>query len=334
MSTRGDYTVIKDGAYYSCWHGANMFPAGVPVHLFGEAADIARNGDWDEVIDGWVTKAWVDPARDDALPPTAATMGVASSHPDGEASDSAGVAMLRPRLSSSEVIRYYADGQRLVDDGEWEYLAPHPSWRDGAALPAMCKHKVDLNSVWPEWGVFVDADNREVVLVDYSKRVPVAVASMDDPEALMETARWLVVMSPGYHELPRVNTARGEWFDSDGRLDGVSDGQWRRPAGFLPLPGAPGHYPAKGYGSFTPKALPPRKVVSRGVIYHRPPLLPVQEDSPQMIAAEGIGPIAPAAAPAPQARATLGGPRCNHVGMRSGRRCTRPPHKDRRHRYD
>ena len=264
MSTRGDYTVVKDGHYYSCYQHTDMYPEGHPVGLFAEAADIARNQEWDEVIDGWITKAWVDHIHDERAKRTPAVEAAASSHPDGDTTPARWVWSLRPRLSRAELAEDMDENAAaMVFDADAPHgnlpISGHPSWRAAAAMPVMMKCIVEADSD-RAWGVVVDADNRQVVLLDYRRRGGMAAtAPMDDPDALAGIA----------DALADTDTGGRPWQESAERLPpselleliesgGIADGQWRRPDGMRPLPGAPSYYPAERAGPFTPRHLAPR----------------------------------------------------------------------------
>ena len=80
MSTRGDITVVSEGHYYSHYQHCDMYPSGHVASLLREAADITRQGQWDEVASGWTQKTWLVP-KDDELP---RALRNTVKHPDGD----------------------------------------------------------------------------------------------------------------------------------------------------------------------------------------------------------------------------------------------------------
>ena len=343
MSTRGDYTIVKGGRYYSCYQHTGMHPQGNPAQLVAEAADIARNGDWGDVIAGWTTKAWVDDAADENLPDSPAVRAAAESHPDGDTAPDQWAYALRPRLSRAETAGEH-DEERASDvfgPGPYAGSSPihgRPSWRAGAAMPVMMKNNV-YGAGDRDLGVYVDADNRELVLVRYDGAGgtrPVAAAPLDDPGALRALAEKMAdrEWADAFWGAPAAETARPWSFSGREGPDGVADGMWRRPAGFPPLEGAPRSYPARRGGPFVPRRLRPRTAAQldyRSLDAVTGPLEPLAAAG--AAGDGGIGAAVGGAAPAGPGGGP-GGPRCSHVGVKSRRRCTRPAHTDRRHRYD
>ena len=246
MSTRGDYTIVKDGHYYSCYQHGDMYPDGHPAQLLAEAADIARNGDWGDVIAGWTAKAWVDEIADEALPDSLDRVrAAAESHPDGDTTPSRWAYALRPRLSRAEIAGAVAEGHAVgVFDADAPYgnnpIYGHPSWRAAAAMPVMMKNHVCGEDSDRVLGVYVDADNREVVLVRYrgpGGPCPIAAVPMDDADALGAAASALVGWD--IRDAPAVPTARPWSFRGPVGPDGVEDGMWLRPYGFPPSRASP-----------------------------------------------------------------------------------------------
>ena len=114
MGTRGDITVVSEGHYYSHYQHTDMFPSGHIQALLREAADITQCGEWDDVADGWIQKAWLVP-EDDALPKK---LQNTVRHPDGDDykrfdwSDG-----MRPRLTHADLVdRGFQEVQRHLGD--------------------------------------------------------------------------------------------------------------------------------------------------------------------------------------------------------------------------
>ena len=218
MSTRGDYSVVVGDKYFSCYQHTDMYPDGWGAMLLVEAADIAQRGEWDEIIAGWTAKAWVDLLFDehnDAVSNDDKET-LASSHPDGDMLTEQWVYSLRPRRSEAEAPILAVPG----------VISGHPSWRDAAAMPVMMKHKLGERGDL-QYGVVVDADNEEIVLLRYI-RPPVTSAAvigsapLNDATAIASAGR----SRAGPRHLRRGDELRGFHVEHPG--DGAGLGAPRR----------------------------------------------------------------------------------------------------------
>ena len=239
MSTRGDYSVVVGDKYFSCYQHTDMYPDRWGAMLLVEAADIAQRGEWDEVIAGWTAKAWVDLLFDehnDTLSNDDKET-LASSHPDGDMLTERWVYSLRPRRSEAEAPILAVPG----------VISGHPSWRDAAAMPVMMKHKLGERGDL-QYGVVVDADNEEIVLLRYI-RPPVTSAAVIG-SAPLNDATAIAALAAAAQD-PAISAAEMNFEDStlntretarawvrhdEQGFDGLTDGQWRRPQQLEPLP--------------------------------------------------------------------------------------------------
>ena len=198
MTTHGTYGIFKDDHYYMVYNHHDMFLYGHPSFLMAEASEIARNGDWDAIVDGWSQKKWVDAADDDIEPQHRPHMH----HPDGLVCTGRNWTETMVPRESVDVLSHHqkfalADAKprkRKGYDPAKEIVSPvsgRPSWRAAAAMPVMRKHKINPDG--DSYSVIVDADSNQVVLFKVSSsghHVPVAVADMDDADGLQEIADW------------------------------------------------------------------------------------------------------------------------------------------------
>ena len=367
MATRGDVTVVVDNHFYSHYQHSGMYHDGHMAELLAEAADITRANEWDAVVAGWTSKAWLDNSDDDLPQSLRDTV----CHPDGDKyqgpdwSDA-----MRPRFSYLQMVASgYAEAANEVFRFGGRHPAPiweQPSWRAAAEMPVMLKSDF-AHHAWGHYGVVVDADNQEIVCLAYKPRgdtnwpsaqavhVPIAVASLDDPEAVQSLADWArerggtcvaeLDPPPPASALPE---ASGIWVypDDDARFD------------LHPSVGGPPITPLNPYESYRQRVrvalsgMPDiwtmqvqssshtsRNWIDEAPNLHdgqwlRPDGFPALEGTPQSVPAQrgtefvSSGALGPSAVPI-----TIKSQLCGHVGARSGMPCVRPQHKDRHHRY-
>ena len=197
MSTSGTYGIIKDGHCYTTYQHSDMYTEGHPAELIAEAAEIAHDGNWDEIIDGWTHKAWVD-HEDDALPYYERSH---IQHPDGDVYQRNDWTYgMRPRMGHADMLSAggwatdIADEVFAPDSGKHRGcpIVGAPSFRTGASMPIMMKAPVATEYRYG-YTVLIDADNRELVgatISDANDFVPFVAVSLDDAEALQEAADW------------------------------------------------------------------------------------------------------------------------------------------------
>ena len=367
MGTRGDVTVVVDDHFYSHYQHSGMYHDGHMAELLAEAADITRADEWDAIVAGWTSKAWLVDSDDD-LP---RSLRDTVRHPDGDKyqrSDWANA--MRPRFSHLQMVKagYAAAADEVFRVGG-KHPAPtweQPSWRAAAEMPAMLKSDF-ADHAWGHYGVVVDVDNREIVCLAYRTRgdtdwpsaqavhVPIAVASLDDAEAIQSLADWA-------RERGGVRVAE---LDPPPPADALAEasGLWVYPDDDVcleshPSVGGPPITPLNPYESYQQRVrvalsgVPDRWVTqvqssshtSRNWIdeapnlrdgqWLRPDGFPPLKGTPQTFPAQrgtGFSPseaLSPSAAPI-----AIKSPLCGHVGARSGRPCIRLQHKDRHHRY-
>ena len=367
MGTRGDVTVVVGDHFYSHYQYSGMYHDGHMAELLAEAADITRVGDWDTVVSGWTDKAWLDHSDDDLPESLRDTVR----HPDGnEYHRSDWSNAMRPRFSHLQMVKagYAAAANEVFTVGGrhpvpiWE----QPSWRAAAEMPAMLKNDFTEHA-WGHYGVVVDVDSREIVCLAYRTRgdtdgslaetvhVPIAVAPLDDAEAIQSLADWAkerggmltaeLDPTPPAEVLPKP---AGVWVypDDDERFE------------FHPSVGGPAITPLNPYESYRRRvsatlASQPNvgtlqarssSYTARNWIVDAPSLSDGQwlrpDGFPQL---DGTPESFPAQRSADFRLATSlrrsevpiadQSPRCGHVGMRSGRPCIRPQHQDKHHRY-
>ena len=251
MTTRGDYSVVVNDTYYSCYQHTDMYRTGNVAMLLAEASDIAEHDDWDEVIAGWTAKAWVDEYQDDmrAGVSTSAAASLAATHPDGCVTPARCAYGLRPRISRDEMQIMYGDALQDRVDRVYEGGSPiwgQPSWRMAAIMPVMMKQYLGVASDLA-YGVIVDADNREIVVISYpcsgGSATILGAASLDDVGALLDLADQMGGSdnTPRTAGRPGAVATKRTWVHEVGEgFVGLTDGQWRRPEGLAPLDGDTG----------------------------------------------------------------------------------------------
>ena len=248
---RGVVAVVADGHYYASHQETDMRPGGHIGNLLAEAADIARAGEWDDIVDGWVSKTWVD-HTDDNLP---RWLRNTVTHPDGDVARRSDWSRgMIPRLSAAETLtRFGSPGlvNTIFDtgtapSGTHDDLPPFgaPSWRRAAEMPTMLKDT--LRCCGRSWAIVVDVDLQRVVCFDYRTGRPVCSADMFDADGLNDLAELAC-------NDPETFTSRCddmEWAPDHRHVDlyepdGIElrDGQCARPAGFPPLPYMMGRHP-------------------------------------------------------------------------------------------
>lgn len=221
MPTRGQYGIVKDDHFYGAYQHTLMYPAGHPCNLLREAADISRSGDWDAVIQGWVSKEWAD----------------RTGH-------------LASRFEN--VVYREADGNR-PDAPSWRAAAEQPllpkeqfgGWDHEWAIVV----DADSNEI-VVFDMGLDADGPPVRAV--------AAISLDDPDTMEDTAdafNQQVSRSP-HGSMPPVATQR-DWAFRTSPIgprsyntrvtSSVRDGQWKHPAHIDDFDNQPDDYPAKHY---------------------------------------------------------------------------------------
>ena len=208
MGTRGHISVVSSEHHYSLYQHWDMYPSGWPTDLFKEAAEVARNDQWEVVAHGWANKAWID-WPDNELPQK---LRESVTHPDGRQVEWGGWSHgMRPRLSVDQMeakARRRGASESLIA-GLLKEVEAAPSFVEAAVIGAMEK---DLTLTGGghdrEFGVVVDMDCGEIVMLKYcgpwmGERypVPIARAALDDPEAMLDVAEW-------------ANGDKGERFDS------------------------------------------------------------------------------------------------------------------------
>ena len=248
---RGVVAVVADEHYYACHQETDMRPRGHIADLLAEAAEIARDGDWDAVVDGWATKTWVD-HPDDNLP---ARVRATVTHPDGDmARRSDWSRGMIPRLNAEETLERFGSADLVntifetgtAPTGSFDGYPPFgaPSWRAAAEMPTMLKDT--LSACGRSWAIIADADLGRIVCFDYSAGRPVCSADMRDAELLASLAE-MACNDPATFSA-QVDDLAWAPPDRHDRLyepDAVHlrDGQYARPAGFPPLPHMPSLHP-------------------------------------------------------------------------------------------
>lgn len=360
MSTRGDVTVIVDDHFYSHYQHNDMYHSGHMSALLSEAADISRSGEWDEVIEGWTGKAWLD-YDDDELPKS---LRDTVRHPDGdECQRSDWSYAMRPRLSYQQMVdAEYEETAKEVFKTGVGYSAPiwgEPSWRAAGQMLAMLKS--DFADPGLDYGVVVDIDNQEIVCLAYrtsenyeTAHVPIAVAPLADADAVQALADWAKDMKMGMpvsqlDPPPPVDVLE----KPDSRWVYVADERFE----FHPSVGGPpitSLNPYETYQQRADKALADAPDIMTMQVrspthtfrnwveaapslqdgqWLRPEGFPPLEGTPRSFPAKRRPDFGVAASLGSSAGGAGGLPRCGHIGKRSGQPCVRSQHKDRHHRY-
>ena len=365
MSTRGDVTVVVEDHYYSHYQHTDMYHSGNMHELLAEAVDVTRTGEWNEVIEGWTSKAWLDFADDDLPKSLRDTV----QHPDGEECQRADWSYaMRPRLGHQQMVD--AGYQEIADEvfrtGS-AYSAPiwgQPSWRTAAQMPAMQK-SAGTDPGWLEYGVVVDADNQEIVCLSYrdGAHVPIAVAPLSAPDDIQALADWAA-------ELKARPVSKLDPPPPDGAFDNPSR-DWVYIADerfeFHPSVGGPPITPFDPYETYQQRVdgaladLPDAKAMQieastrtarnwvqdarnlKDGMWLRPSGFPPLKGTPRSFPAKSkagdanpftaaAGDANPFTAAAP-ASAVARSSCCAHIGVRSKKQCIRPVHADNKHQY-
>ena len=252
MGTAGLYGVVKDDHYYLCYEHSDMYPDGYPAELVGEAAEIAARGDWQDIIDGWTAKAWLDESLDSDVSPDAREH---VRHADGDTyqNQDRWVYGMRPRLNRQEMIDDGRDwmerlASRIYGPEESCGDVPYskPGWQRGAEMPYMMKSNIKDHMYTL---TVIDADHNEIVCcnVQNDHFEPIAAASLDDVDELRKMQNQ-VQNGSSQMRFQKGKTTSRDWSCA---YDEIADGQWRRPNGpFPPLPGTPEDYPAQHYAEW------------------------------------------------------------------------------------
>ena len=371
MGTRGHISVVSSEHHYSLYQHWDMYPSGWPTDLFKEAAEVARNDQWEVVAHGWTNKAWVD-WPDNELPQK---LRESVTHPDGRQVERGSWSHgMRPRLSVEQMeakARRRGASESLIA-GLAEEVEAAPSFVEAAVIGAMEK---DLTLTGGghdrEFGVVVDMDCGEIVMLKYcgpwmGERypVPIARAALDDPEAMLDVAEW-------------ANGDKGERFDSVEIPESIranehiftqgpygDDGRERvhrhddERLGFHPSVGGPVRPPLRPLATYEARvemlldSLPSLDAVQGAAcaatgrewrdahsglqdgMWRRPEGFPLLEGTPKrFLAREDGGLSSPRARDVASSPPRDGSGRCGHTGVRSGTQCVRSPHADKHHRY-
>lgn len=371
MGTRGHITIIAEDHHYSLYQHWDMYPSGWPADLFKEAAETARDDQWDVVAHGWAAKAWVG-WPDDELPQE---LRGSVAHPDGRQVERGGWSHgMRPRLPVEQMeakARRRGASETLIA-GLPEEVDAAPSFVEAAVMEAMEK---DLTLTGGdhdrEFGVVVDMDCGEIVMLKYcgpwmGERypVPIARAALRDPEAMLGVVEWTngengeEFDSVEIPESIRVNEHIGTWDPyGDGGRERVSHHEDER-LGFHPSVGGPERPPLRPLATYESRvetlldSLPSLEAVQGAAcaatgrywpnacselqdgMWRRPKGFPLLEGTPKRFlarAADGLS--LPRAGVVASSPPRDGSGRCGHMGVRSGTQCVRSPHPDKHHRY-
>ena len=337
MSTRGHVTAVIDNHQYGYYKHQDSYPSGWPSDFLQEATEVARGGSWDAVRAGWLNARWVD-------------------YEDNERSMS--------RLSEMTA-------RELGEPQDDVYaMKPWPGVRSIEGLPAVLKESMVLETEFNdrEYAMVVDFDHNKVVMLKYMgpwrkdelrypdfRPVPIAQASMDDPEGMEDIIAWAQAnegksvekldppprhLPPGphgrkrlyvHHEDPRFlfHTSVGgpELVPFDTYDSRVAE----HLADFPPAVSM-----RDGASAFAGRDWPTAPHTLRDGMWLRPEGFPALDGAPVWFpalgSAEGAGFNVPRAQDLDGAMVN-GQPRCPHVGVRVGKQCVRPRHIDKHHRY-
>ena len=262
MGTEGIVGVVVDGHYYAHRQACDMLPNGCLSALIDEAAEITDDGQWERIVTGWTTKAWVA-AEDEHVDEN---LRRSITHPDGDTARGGWVDSMRPRLSHRQMREDHwpTDGldgwaDRVFETpqspGDYYRVPPivgAPSWNVAADMPAMVKHPIELDDA--RYAIIADFDVDRLVCYGRVEQSVVLSVALSDSVALRraaETARTSGNTFPldgsDLPWRPEVRTLHGDmWHDPPIEADhDLKDGMWARPAGFSPLTGTPERYPAR-----------------------------------------------------------------------------------------
>ena len=370
MSTRGDITVVSEGHYYSHYQHCDMYPSGHIASLLREAADITRQGQWDEVTSGWVQKTWLVP-EDDELP---RSLHNTVKHPDGDDYKRSDWSYgMRPRLSYADMVAagYQCVADELFKGSKHDHgLAAYdrPGIRAAAEMPAMLKEDFG-QGWWKEYGLAIDLDNREIVCLDYRPRpkgntiriIPMGVAPLDDPDEIEGLAAWASEFDPVHKDLLDPPPSPDRFAEGD-----VYARRFDERLRFHPSVGGPPVVPYNPYDTYAERAAevlegcPDLETIEAGAASHtsrdwrtagkslhdgmwlRPRGFPELPNPPWQFPAQRYLSVHPDGSPTadalPRAGAAQGWgtplTQCTHIGVRNKKRCVRQVHSDDHHRYE
>ena len=158
MSTRGQVMLIQDSYYYGFYQHNDMYPGGHPRRLFEEAAEIAANVEWRDILLGFLTKSWVCEWEDRNL-----SRGKKNSI----------------RTPQAPALMNHKPGN-LVDDVPYEEKI---RLRRAADMPDYVQGAIVGASPTPNSVVVIAWDADRIVCVDTARFELLMCADLQDPEA-------------------------------------------------------------------------------------------------------------------------------------------------------
>lgn len=334
--------MVADDHQYGYYKHYDSYPSGWPVDFLREAADVAREGSWEAVREDWLKTRWLG-------------------YEDNERSISK-LSELTTRETGSPIDDVYE-------------MKPKPGVRSIGSLPAVLKEVIYPEEEFNdrEYAVVLDFDHNKIVMLKYMgpwredelrypdfRPVPIAQASLDDPEGMEDVIVWaranvgksVEKLDPPPMSLPPAPHGRQRLYvhHEDPRFL------------FHSSVGGPELIPFDPYDTYESRVaehladFPPPVVVRdnasrrtgrdwpaaphalRDGMWLRPEGFPPLEGTPASFPAMGPAASSGDGFRAPGAQGSNGTmvngqPCCTHIGQRNGKPCVRPPHEDRHHRY-
>ena len=353
MSTRGHVTLVDNNHQYGYYKHQDSYPSGWPSDFLREAVEVAREGSWDAVRDVWLDARWVD-------------------YEDHEHSMSK-LRELTTRETGVPVDDVYA-------------LKPWPGVRSIEGLPAVLKEPMVPETEFNDrqYAMVMDFDHNKVVMLKYMgpwrrdelrypdfRPVPIAQASMDDPEGIEDIIAWAQAntgksvekLDPPPEHLPPYPDGRRRYYvhhddqrflfhTSVGGPDLVPfdpyDTYHARVAEHL-ADFPPAVAVRDGASAFTGRDWPTAPHTLHDGMWLRPEGFPPLDGTPVWFPAKelvGDGgpdelaevqshgvPFDPVGLVPFPAISADNGNLCGHIGVRNGKPCVRPRHDDEHHRY-